>query len=268
MHWTPDWHCPCPPAWWIVELNPPSLRWPGGARRIFWGLCRILDGVRKILDGVRRIVDGVHRILERQAGRQRGSRQAGRQEESQRGRQAGRQADRQRGRQAGRMAGRQARREGGREGGRDWAARTVKQRCSMVATLNTQRHWRAPVCIRERKYVRACTHTGALALAGVRSSTASTMLDECYRWWMSATVWLQQSECMDECYAASLWFQQSECFCMRPVVVCHVHTAWSRENVELSMSFWRTWKVYERFTFFVNAKEHRSKTNVTRIKKN
>ena len=33
------------------------------------------------------------------------------------------------------------------------------------------------------------------------------------------------------------------------------------------MSLWRTWEVYERFTFFVSAKEYRSKTVVTHIEK-
>ena len=33
------------------------------------------------------------------------------------------------------------------------------------------------------------------------------------------------------------------------------------------MSLWRTWEVCESFTFFVSAKEYRSKTDVARIKK-
>ena len=54
---------------------------------------------------------------------------------------------------------------------------------------------------------------------------------------------------------------------MSAVAVCHVHTAWSRENVEWWMSLWRTCEVYESFTFFVSGKEYRSKTDVTRIEK-
>ena len=33
------------------------------------------------------------------------------------------------------------------------------------------------------------------------------------------------------------------------------------------MSLWRTWEFYESFTFFVSAKEYRSKTDVTHIEK-
>ena len=94
MQWTPNRHGPCPLAWWIVELNPPSLWRPGWVHRLFGGVCRILVGVRKILEEVHRFLDGVRRFLEgvcrifaclgRQAGRQakrHASRQAGRQRE-------------------------------------------------------------------------------------------------------------------------------------------------------------------------------------------
>ena len=33
------------------------------------------------------------------------------------------------------------------------------------------------------------------------SSMVSIMMDECNSWWMSAMLWLQQSECLDECYS-------------------------------------------------------------------
>ena len=55
---------------------------------------------------------------------------------------------------------------------------------------------------------------------------------------------------------------------MSAAAVCHVHTAWKRENLELWMSLW-TWEIYESFTFFVCGKEYRFKriektnTNVT-----
>ena len=36
---------------------------------------------------------------------------------------------------------------------------------------------------------------------------------------------------------------------------------------QLTMSLWRTWEVYDTFTFFVSGKEYRSKTDVTHIEK-
>ena len=126
--------------------------------------------------------------------------------------------------------------------------------------------------------MRARTHTDASALAGARSSTVSTMMDECNGWWMSEIVWLQQSKCLDECndmISAELMLRH-ECSGRVCQWQCHVHTALSHEqhwvtriilNVELWMSLWRTWQIYERFTFFVNAKEYRSKPDVTCIEK-
>ena len=72
--------------------------------------------------------------------------------------------------------------------------------------------------------------------------------------WMSATVEFQQPE--------------SECFGMSAVAVCHVHTSWSRENVESWMSLWRTWEVFVSFTFFVSGKGYRSKTRIEKTNTN
>ena len=84
--------------------------------------------------------------------------------------------------------------EGGREGGREGgavllnglpcsilirrparAARSVKQRGAAVDALKAHKHKIAP-------------STSALALAGARPSTVSTIMDACDECWMSATV--------------------------------------------------------------------------------
>ena len=136
-------------------------------------------------------------------------------------RQRGREAEMQRGKEAGREAGaeRQAERPG-------QCARSNS--AAAMGALKTQKHG----LTRKRRYTRercehmsARTHTGALALACVRSSTVCTIMDECDWWWMCAKVWLQQSECW---MSATLWFQQSECFCMSAVAMCHVPTLWTR----------------------------------------
>ena len=81
---------------------------------------------------------------------------------------------------------------------------------------------------------------------------------------MSATDngWVQQYDCsrVNAWMSVTEWFQQSESFGMSAVAVCHVHTAWSNKNVKSWMSLWRTWEFYERFIFFVSAKENRSKS--------
>ena len=81
--------------------------------------------------------------------------------------------------------------------------------------------------------------------------------------------WVRWYDCgrVNAWMSVTVEFQQSECFGMSAVAVCHVQTTWSRENVESWMSLWRTWEVYESFTFFISVKEYRSKTNVTRIEK-
>ena len=81
---------------------------------------------------------------------------------------------------------------------------------------------------------------------------------------MSVTVWLQQSEHLDDCdcVISAEWMLRHQCCGCVPRA-----TAWSCKKVELWMSLWRTWEVYERFTFIVSAKEYRSISDVTRIEK-
>ena len=90
-------------------------------------------------------------------------------------RQRGREAEMQRGKEAGREAGaeRQAERPG-------QCARSNS--AAAMGALKTQKHG----LTRKRRYTRercehmsARTHTGALALACVRSSTVCTIMDEC-----------------------------------------------------------------------------------------
>ena len=72
---------------------------------------------------------------------------------------------------------------------------------------------------------------------------------------------------MDECYniiAAKWmlgWVQWNDCRRVN-VAMCCVHTAWSSKICKCLVStLRRTWEVYERFIFFVSAKEYSSKTD-------
>ena len=104
-------------------------------------------------------------------------------------------------------------------------------------------------------------HTGAQGPDDARANKVGIMMDECDGWWISATVWLQQSGCV----------------CMSAVAACSVHTVCSREIVlhVLALSLSSAPLSAERLVHAVVPKRnlrglyssYRSKTNVTRIKK-
>ena len=75
------------------------------------------------------------------------------------------------------------------------------------------------------------------------------MMDECYC--MFAAEWMPWWVLLYDHWISAGWMLQDEC--CGSVPLCHVHTAWSSENVKSWMSSWRTLEVY-RFTFFVSAR--------------